>query len=148
MWTGFRKDYWPLSGAYSYFDRITSDETCPPLNTPWDVFGNVASCKWAGVDASDECDPDPCDPNATCTDLHEDYRCECNDLYEGDGETCTLIPDVDECDLGTHNCSANAICTDDRIDYTCECATGFKDSMQVLIHPAILNFFILSIISK
>jgi hypothetical protein len=129
-----------LSGAYSYFDRITSDETCPPLNTPWDVFGNVASCKWAGVDASDECDPDPCDPNAACTDLHEDYRCECNDLYEGDGETCTLIPDVDECDLGTHNCSANAICTDDRIDYTCECATGFKDSMQVLIHPAILNF--------
>ena len=97
-------------------------------------FGTVASCNWAGVDDTNECESEPCDPNATCTDLHEDFKCECNEFYEGDGKTCTLIPDVNECELGTHNCSPDATCSDERIDYKCECVDGFKDSMQVFIY--------------
>ena len=31
----------------------------------------------------DDCDPSPCENNATCTDLHLDYRCDCAPGYEG-----------------------------------------------------------------
>ena len=130
VWYVFTADSWPLNGAYWFSDSIVSDAVCPPINEAWNN-GNIATCVWAGADDSDECDPNPCDPNATCTDLYRDYSCECNELYTGDGETCTFIPEVDECADGTHMCDANAICTDARIDYTCECADGFKDSHQV-----------------
>ena len=51
-----------------------------------------------------------------------DYRCTCDDGYEGNGVVCT---NINECDEGTHNCNANAMCTDAEGNFTCTCNLGY-----------------------
>jgi hypothetical protein len=41
-----------------------------------------------------ECDSNPCDSNAQCTDTDGSYTCACNPGYSGDGHSCTI------CDFG------------------------------------------------
>ena len=35
-----------------------------------------------------ECSSNPCDANATCTDVRGSFLCNCNNGYSGDGFTC------------------------------------------------------------
>ena len=40
---------------------------------------------------TDECQADPCDVNANCTNSDGSYACTCNVGYEGNGTNCTGI---------------------------------------------------------
>ena len=70
-------------------------------------------------DTEDGCDPFPCNSNASCEDLRDGYKCNCDSgyaangkMFETDGEVCTEVPVVDECaDASQNNCHANATCT-------------------------------------
>merc|ERR1711931_601468 len=68
----------------------------------------------------DECPRDPCHPNATCTNTHGGYKCDCNNGFLGDGFNCS---DVNEC---PHDpCHPNATCTNTHGGYKCDCNNGF-----------------------
>ena len=36
-----------------------------------------------------ECDRIPCDENADCINSEGSFRCQCNQMFSGDGFTCT-----------------------------------------------------------
>ncbi|XP_078686191.1 IgGFc-binding protein-like isoform X4 [Branchiostoma floridae x Branchiostoma belcheri] len=71
-----------------------------PLGEVWDDPDNAGfecECTVDGIICGDAdgCDPDPCDPNAECTDVPAPgtgATCDCNDGYEGDGLVCTALP--------------------------------------------------------
>ena len=111
---------YPIEGSVSWMSSIADTGICPP--TTW------AACAVDGYDATDNCETNDCDPNATCTSGFESYTCECNENYTGDGNTCTFIPEVNECADGSHQCDENASCSDLRDGYTCSCNAGWKDS--------------------
>ena len=41
-------------------------------------------------------------------------------------EISTIISDVNECNVGSHECSPNATCTNEMGNYTCDCKNGFN----------------------
>ena len=80
-----------------------------------------------------------CDNGSICTDLADDFSCECLDGFEGD-KTCDI--DIDECDCANidpgqvhvesscgegvvNPCQNGAVCSDHVYDYSCECPPGF-----------------------
>ncbi|KAI8518361.1 hypothetical protein Bbelb_043780 [Branchiostoma belcheri] len=71
-----------------------------PLGEVWDDPDNAGfecECTVDGIICGDAdgCDPDPCDPNAVCTDVPAPgtgATCTCNTGYEGDGYVCTALP--------------------------------------------------------
>ena len=67
-----------------------------------------------------ECDTNPCDPDATCTNSLGSYSCSCDPGYSGDGKSCT---DNNEC--ANDPCDSNAKCTNTLGSFTCVCNTGF-----------------------
>jgi len=69
-----------------------------------------------------ECDKNPCDENAGCTELYPGHSCKCNSGFQGNGVYCD---DVDECALELDNCNENAICTNTIGSFTCECKLGY-----------------------
>ena len=110
---------------------VESDTTCPPIGKWGDQF---VLCKSSGPDTTNACDLNPCGQNATCVDLFEGYRCECNLGFEDntniefDGNFCTEIIEINEClDDSLNTCDENAICYDTLKSYTCACKTGFTD---------------------
>jgi hypothetical protein len=58
------------------------------------VCGNGLECSQGNCSDINECSaPIPaCDANAICSNAVGSYSCTCNEGYEGDGKTCTLIP--------------------------------------------------------
>ena len=56
-----------------------------------------------------ECDANPCDSMAKCTNSIGSFTCECLSGFTGDGQTCD---NIDECDNGTHTCGKNTDCID------------------------------------
>ncbi|XP_035688794.1 fibrillin-1-like [Branchiostoma floridae] len=77
------------------------------------------------VDAN-ECDGNPCDPNADCANTVGSYTCTCRPGFVGNGLVCT---DVDEC-TGTP-CHVNADCTNTIGNYTCTCHVGYEGDGKV-----------------
>ncbi|XP_028414303.1 fibrillin-2-like [Dendronephthya gigantea] len=69
-----------------------------------------------------ECQTNPCNVKANCTDTGGSYNCTCNMGYEGNGYNCT---DVNECTVGTHNCHSEATCNDTTGSFTCTCNEGY-----------------------
>jgi len=123
-----------------------ADQVCPEnygvTSDSWDVLGsNCAECPvGSGSPAGsgvcnniNECDPDPCQNGATCsetvdgiTELPTFYFCECATGYTG----TNCEEDINECDPDP--CFNGATCseTSDGITpgvgvYNCECADGF-----------------------
>ena len=74
--------------------------------------------------ARNECDEgaDNCDDNATCFDLDQGFRCECNAGFGGDGVVCA---DVNECLQGLDNCGANSTCVNNVGGFDCVCDDGY-----------------------
>ena len=92
------------------------------------VFQNRYQCIcFAGFEKSsvaeciniNECDPDPCQNGASCTDGIGEYTCECTTGYTG----TNCEEDINECDPDP--CQNGASCTDGIGEYTCECTTGY-----------------------
>ncbi|XP_028412674.1 fibrillin-1-like [Dendronephthya gigantea] len=76
-----------------------------------------------GVGCQDinECQSDPCDVNANCTNTDGAYECTCNKGYEGNGTTCA---DINEC--MSNPCDVNANCTNIDGGYECSCRSGYE----------------------
>ncbi|XP_028415702.1 fibrillin-2-like [Dendronephthya gigantea] len=68
-----------------------------------------------------ECETNPCDVNANCTNIHGSYECICHKGYEGNGINCT---DVNECE--DNPCDVNANCTTINGYYECNCHEGYE----------------------
>ena len=67
-----------------------------------------------------------CNDNASCTNYHGAYFCQCNLGYIGNGKNCS---NVDECVPNghrNHNCHENATCTDTDGSFNCNCVNGFQ----------------------
>ena len=67
------------------------------------------STGYTGVDCItniDNCDPNPCENNGTCTDLVDDFFCRCLPGYAG--EVCAI--NINDCD--PNPCKNNGTCTD------------------------------------
>ncbi len=67
---------------------------------------------WVAVD---ECQDDPCAPDATCTDTSDAFTCACDEGYVGDGFSCAV-------DCANTDCSDGDPCTDDACDPTTGCS--------------------------
>jgi hypothetical protein len=67
-----------------------------------------------------ECEGSPCDVNAACENLPGTYSCICDEAWEGDGFSCSLI---NECGTSGTVCGDNAACIPE--DNACICASGF-----------------------
>ena len=127
-------------GQFSYYARSpTLGSTCPPDDDSFfNPSGNTVyvQCKFSGASfdgLTNECEDGThtCHADATCTDTIQSFTCECNENFQGDGQTdgtgCTEIVLVDECATNTHNCDADAACTDTQLAFTCTCNEGFID---------------------
>lgn len=67
----------------------------------------------------DECDSEPCQNNATCSDLIKDYNCTCAPGYTG--KNCE--EDINECESSP---CLNGSCVDKVNAYQCDCYPGFN----------------------
>ncbi|KAL4237886.1 Protocadherin Fat 4 [Mactra antiquata] len=67
-----------------------------------------------------DCQPDPCQNNATCIDGVDEYTCIC--LPGFNGTDCEI--DIDDC--ATKPCQNNSTCVDGVGEYTCICLPGFN----------------------
>ena len=89
-----------------------------------DFFGNGAisfSCSDLNECSGSE---NTCDVHSTCSDTAGSFTCLCHDGWEGDGVTCTDVPDCGISD----NCDENAVCQDGGGTYTCRCEAGWSES--------------------
>lgn len=102
--------------------------TCTP-GTP-----NACTCKDTFLESNgecvpttNECDANPCSPNAKCFDPSNnagDVTCKCNAGFEGDGRSCTATMPCagNPCGDSRGTCTTGAAGT-----YTCACAAGFRE---------------------
>jgi len=68
---------------------------------------------------NDDCDPNPCENNGTCTDGENSFTCDCVDGFTGD--TCET--DIDEC--LSFPCLNGGTCSDGINSFTCNCTADF-----------------------
>jgi len=83
------------------------ERSCPG-NLLWNEA--ISTC----VRDDNECDLDPCDENASCTNTLGSFTCECNEGFVGDGFTCepealcevewTCRDPIERCDDGSSFC--------------------------------------------
>lgn len=73
-----------------------------------------------------ECEPNPCGPNAVCKDTIGSYICSCKEDYTGDPlHGCV---DIDECAVLEKPCGIHAICENAVPGYNCICPQGYRGS--------------------
>ncbi|KAG5680801.1 hypothetical protein PVAND_010286 [Polypedilum vanderplanki] len=87
--------------------------------------------KYCEIDI-DDCASTPCQNNATCIDLVNDYKCEC----EGTGftgENCEN--DIDECLTENISCGGLGTCINTKGSYKCQCNEGMCGSDCNLVDP-------------
>ncbi|XP_065903420.1 uncharacterized protein [Dysidea avara] len=110
-------------------------DTCTfTCNSGYELSGNTSrSCQingnWSGTESTctqvdsenniDDCDPNPCINNGTCTDGVDSFTCNCVNGFTG--VNCTT--NIDDCN--PNPCMNNGICTDGVNYYTCNCVEGF-----------------------
>lgn len=104
--------------------------TCPAnsrcLDTGVDSHQCVCLTGFAGTAATgciniDECEPNPCRNNGTCTDLVNGFECTCTGTGFG-GNDCS--EEVDECQPSP--CLNGATCVDGVGNYSCLCLAGYE----------------------
>ena len=74
---------------------------------------------------TDFCETNPCANGGTCTNIDNDYRCNCTEDYGG--KNCTILKNP--CDnLSVNPCRNNGVCTntDDQLDYRCSCEDSYS----------------------
>ena len=71
----------------------------------------------------DECDNNPCDGNASCSNNNGSYSCECDKGYSGDGYECTNYCEYSNCDV-------DQTCSTLPDNFQCLC----KDKILVLVN--------------
>ena len=107
-----------------------SSNNCPPVGVKWT---GVADNRKLRLECSHKrrsvnyCDEASCDVNAHCINRLNNYKCECNYGFTGDGKFCSAKIEIDECVTKEYDCSENSICVDRRFGYTCVCRQGFID---------------------
>jgi len=111
--------------------QCTGYSTCElMLNTNhpdrrWIVIERVIADETAFV--IDQCDPNPCGPNADCTNTEDNFECTCQAGFIMSGGVCEA---VDECD--PNPCGQNADCTNTEDGgFECTCQSGFVMSGSV-----------------
>ncbi|XP_052212552.1 fibropellin-3-like [Dreissena polymorpha] len=67
----------------------------------------------------DECNSNACTNNATCSDVHNGYTCQCQDGFTG----AFCQTDINEC--SSLPCQNNGTCNDLVNSFSCNCAPGF-----------------------
>ena len=89
---------------------------------------------------------------AFCTDTNESFGCICDDGYDGDGVTCTIVCtagtepneegnqciDIDEC--ASNPCGANFNCINGNNQFTCECDAPKFDQSRFTLEYFVLIF--------
>ena len=116
---------WMLGFKYAF-----SSENCPPVGSIWSKAFKDRPVKLECFHkrrAVNYCDESSCDINAHCINLLNNYKCQCNYGFTGDGKFCSPIIEINECATKQDDCSENAFCIDQRYGYTCECKKGFID---------------------
>ncbi|XP_029962393.1 fibrillin-1 [Salarias fasciatus] len=86
------------------------------------VFAVVDHC--SAVAELRECEAvgSVCHPQAVCLKVQNNFTCDCNMGYQGNGIECE---DIDECLTGLNTCSRRARCKNSLGSYTCECLDGY-----------------------
>ncbi|XP_078685406.1 uncharacterized protein LOC144918448 isoform X12 [Branchiostoma floridae x Branchiostoma belcheri] len=89
-----------------------------------DGLGTDCQCPlgFAGVNCAvniDECDPDPCQNNATCIDGIDKFVCNCTSGWQG----VTCEEDIDECNPSP--CQHDSVCVNTEGSYDCFCRQGY-----------------------
>ena len=98
--------------------------SCPANSSPTAQFDCECDIGYSPVGAvcieDNECDSDPCQNGATCTDLLNDFNCTCAGGFEG--KSCQI--DTDDCD--PNPCQNGGTCTDLVDSYRCFCEEGYS----------------------
>ena len=90
-----------------------------------------------------------CHANAFCTDTDLSFGCVCDDGYDGDGVTCTIVcaagtepndagnlcVDINECDANP--CGENFDCVNGNNAFTCNCDTTIYDLGKLEFHSTL-----------
>ncbi|XP_019643256.1 PREDICTED: LOW QUALITY PROTEIN: protein crumbs-like [Branchiostoma belcheri] len=89
-----------------------------------DGLGTDCQCPlgFAGVNCAvniDECDPDPCQNNATCIDGIDKFVCNCTSGWQG----VTCEEDINECNPSP--CQHDSVCVNNDGSYDCFCRQGY-----------------------
>ncbi|CAH1272075.1 CRB1 [Branchiostoma lanceolatum] len=89
-----------------------------------DGLGTDCQCPlgYTGVNCADnidECDPDPCQNNATCIDGINKFVCNCTSGWQG----VTCEEDIDECHPSP--CQHDSVCVNNEGSYDCFCRQGY-----------------------
>ena len=82
-------------GLQPYYNTYPSNWRCNDNHEGCLCRSNLPACTplWQGENCTEdvlECATNPCDPDATCTELPGGFDCTCNTNYEGNGFQCEL----------------------------------------------------------
>uniref|UniRef100_A0A1I7YEK9 EGF-like domain-containing protein n=1 Tax=Steinernema glaseri TaxID=37863 RepID=A0A1I7YEK9_9BILA len=129
------------------FEEKCHKGRCRPVNTTH----SECACNpgWTGelcdIDI-DECDPSPCEYDAPCTDLENDFNCSCP--LGTDGKRCEI--NFDDCAHGDKKIKSvcatrdkDAVCEDGLNEFTCTCSSewiGENCTMRRIIWEVITMF--------